>query len=596
MTTTTRIQASLSPKLIANADKYYTADLGQMVDEIVQNARRAGARTLRVTQRDGVVTIADDGRGLTAAQAPVLLQLGGSNNTAAIETAENAAGVGFFSLAHHAVTVRSHDWEMTVPKAAFVGQADATLVTGLAHQPGFTLTLKVEGESGIKPANLASALITSARYSGLRLVLEGFGPATKVCEPANFLTKPIEPDEACTVTDAHGLTIKLVRRKNRHGTGGVRVNFFGKVITLTDTTWTRSFVEEDVARIVTSSGGSTSITSDTYDVTVLVDVRDTSVLRLQLPERNAPIQDAGYELIGRTIERLYAELLSGLTSPNGIPADAAVRRHPAARIAPPQIRIKCGLTYRHLDQYRVLGISTPAGILTRDGTIIPLKGCVALSDHLVSAYVSTERAESAFAELTFVNLGSITEAYGRNAVATLDEVAIVAKIDGEEHRLVIEGDDPGAVYAAITAAEIATESRQIDDAALVLTIQGREHAGPIPAIVFAQWDSANEVGLFIVRGQTSPAIIDLMLTTLDWWGDETDFDRSRDTARDTYRKTVAELLGTSETLFRERLTAAIRDEAYEFAGTLPDALTLTVRISRENGRIVVQTEPLAQAA
>lgn len=590
--TTTEIRASLSDKLIRNADRYFTADLGQMIDEIVQNARRAGARTLRARLADGVLTLADDGRGLTAADAPVLLQLGGSSNTDAIETAENAAGVGFFSMAHADVTVRSHDWEMRVPRDAFTGRASASLTSGLPHQDGLTLTLTGLAD---KPgyANLAggSTLIGATRYSGLRLVLEGFGGTDGVHEPRSFLADETPEAAQSLVAEAHGLTIKLVRRTGGRAKSPVRINFFGKVIGVPTSDWTKGFIDETVGVMSTGRSYETVLRED-YTIDVLVDVHDTSVLRLQLPERNAPIYDAGYARVGETVQALYRDLLAGLPGPNGVPMEATVRKDLGLRLAPPQIVVHGGLEGRY-DDPSILGISTPEGILGPNGKLHPLETCVALpGSGFLPPLIRSERARSAFDSVTFVKFGDVHKAYGPDAIASVEGTAIVVKLDGEEHRLEIEDQDLGAVYDAIEAAEIPAADRLIDDAALILTVRGREIVAPIPAVVFAQWDDNDQAGVFIVRGQESHTVVSLMLASIGWWNEESDYQSGESEAAKSYRTWVANVLGTGEELLRERVAQAVRYEAYDFAGAIPEGegIAFTVRITRENGILVVAAD------
>jgi hypothetical protein len=58
---------------------------------------------------------------------------------------------------------------------------------------------------------------------------------------------------------------------------------------------------------------------------VLIDVHDTSHLKLKLPERDVLIQGEGLDLIWRTVEMLYCRMISNSAIVNGLPADHPLR-------------------------------------------------------------------------------------------------------------------------------------------------------------------------------------------------------------------------------------------------------------------------------
>jgi hypothetical protein len=176
--TTTSVEATLGRKLITRADQFFSHSQDCIIDEMVQNSRRAKAKTVRFILEDCDLIIADDGHGLTADNAHILLMAGGSNNDDATETAERAAGLGFFSLAKYDVVVRSHDWEMQVPKEAFTGGTTAALTRGFPHQDG--LTIRIRAFIGLKALlehegkRLGEIIERCIRYSGLTATLQGF--------------------------------------------------------------------------------------------------------------------------------------------------------------------------------------------------------------------------------------------------------------------------------------------------------------------------------------------------------------------------------------------------------------------------------------
>ena len=99
------IRAKVNKKLLAKADRLFTGTLGGRAAEILQNARRAGATRVEVTNADGWVTVKDNGKGVE--DFAKLLDLGGSDWDERTEQSEDPAGVGLFCLAPRELNIRS---------------------------------------------------------------------------------------------------------------------------------------------------------------------------------------------------------------------------------------------------------------------------------------------------------------------------------------------------------------------------------------------------------------------------------------------------------------------------------------------------------
>lgn len=99
------IQATVNPRLLTKANRLFTGTLQGRIIEILQNARRAGATTVEITNSDGWVTVRDNGNGIE--DFAKLLDLGNSGWEDALELSEDPAGVGLFCLAPREVTIRS---------------------------------------------------------------------------------------------------------------------------------------------------------------------------------------------------------------------------------------------------------------------------------------------------------------------------------------------------------------------------------------------------------------------------------------------------------------------------------------------------------
>ena len=114
------IQATVNPRLLAKANRLFTGTLQGRIIEILQNARRAGARKVEITNQDSHVTVKDDGNGID--DFSKLLDMGGSGWEAALEESEDPAGVGLFCLAPRTVTIRSNGRMVNIASDGWTGQ------------------------------------------------------------------------------------------------------------------------------------------------------------------------------------------------------------------------------------------------------------------------------------------------------------------------------------------------------------------------------------------------------------------------------------------------------------------------------------------
>jgi hypothetical protein len=167
------IQARVNARLLTKASRLFTGTLAGRIIEILQNARRAGAKHVVITQRKGLVTVRDDGRGIR--DFAKLLDLGGSDWEAKLEASEDPAGVGLFSLAPRKLTIRSRGHKVIIDGPGWTG----TPVEVLADPQGLPICppdiaagLGTELEFPDDPWD--STLVKSrAVFSGLDVTVDG---------------------------------------------------------------------------------------------------------------------------------------------------------------------------------------------------------------------------------------------------------------------------------------------------------------------------------------------------------------------------------------------------------------------------------------
>ena len=116
------IQAMVNPRLLSKASRLFTGMLEGRIIEVLQNARRASATNVVITNNDGLVTVRDNGKSID--DFARLLDLGGSGWKDALEQTEEPAGVGLFCLAPREVTIRSIGRMATITDGGWTGKEE----------------------------------------------------------------------------------------------------------------------------------------------------------------------------------------------------------------------------------------------------------------------------------------------------------------------------------------------------------------------------------------------------------------------------------------------------------------------------------------
>jgi len=132
------MQATVNPRLLHKANRLFTGTLAGRVTEILQNARRAGATNVDITNKNGFVHVHDNGKGIEDFSR--LLDMGGSGWNEQLSSSEDPAGIGLFCLAPREVAVRSNGKQVVIHEAGWTGQP-VHIVVGTdrsRHTDGFT--------------------------------------------------------------------------------------------------------------------------------------------------------------------------------------------------------------------------------------------------------------------------------------------------------------------------------------------------------------------------------------------------------------------------------------------------------------------------
>ncbi|HEX7856958.1 MAG TPA: ATP-binding protein [Sphingobium sp.] len=275
MTLPATIKPSVGPSIITRATRLFNGTLGDILTELLQNARRAEASIVEImlddTEDGATLTLADDGTGIDDPSA--LLTLGHSGWDAAVAAREDPAGMGLFSLAGRHARVQSFSrteqrgWEVDIPADGWEGK--------------FSL--------GIRPAPIAR---------GTRIIIDLPDDWTKAVEgavraaasyypvPVRFNGAPLKQGDflegAVRVEDWRGCRIGIFCKTASEPSNSPRINFHGLTV--------------PCPMPLVSEGNSFG------KWTARVDIIDAPQLQLVLPARKEMVENAALGDLRRAVE------------------------------------------------------------------------------------------------------------------------------------------------------------------------------------------------------------------------------------------------------------------------------------------------------
>lgn len=194
MTLPDTIRAVVDPQAITRVTRLFNGTLADVLNELLQNARRAGATRVDVEMHhDGEQTtliVRDDGRGIDDPTA--LLALGRSGWSAGIAASEDPAGMGVFSLAGRHVEVRSRahgtptGWRVVIRAHAWeCGTPLPVEPCGLPHGTDVRIALP-----DAWTRNVAGEVKAAALYYPLPVSIDG-----APCERRDFLDRAVAVEQ-----------------------------------------------------------------------------------------------------------------------------------------------------------------------------------------------------------------------------------------------------------------------------------------------------------------------------------------------------------------------------------------------------------------
>lgn len=171
------ISATVSPNALGKATRFFNATLADILNELLQNARRAGAGEVFAEETETGYVISDDGRGI--ADPAALLAFGASFWDETIARLEDAAGMGFWSLSRRGCAVSSRPegspagWHAEISPDVFAGEAAADLIEDPDIERGTTIFIPKSAHDDV---SLEYALARAGEFYPLPIILRSPDP------------------------------------------------------------------------------------------------------------------------------------------------------------------------------------------------------------------------------------------------------------------------------------------------------------------------------------------------------------------------------------------------------------------------------------
>ena len=213
-----QIRASIHQDAINRVSEFFNATTSDIMNELLQNCRRAGASRVDITLVENLITVADDGKGISNPEA--LLSFGLTEWDQQTTNTEHPAGMGLYALArreHISVCSRSDGadaWQVNLTPDHFVGKLPAP-IERVPNSPTTGTTVSFTGDR-----NDETSIRNSVRYFPLPVRING-NPA----EQSDFL------ENALHIEEWQGITIGVYLNSRPSITGrSAELNFHGVIV------------------------------------------------------------------------------------------------------------------------------------------------------------------------------------------------------------------------------------------------------------------------------------------------------------------------------------------------------------------------------
>ena len=319
------IRARIHESAVKRVTRIYAATAAEILAEILQNSRRAGATRVHIavtapaaTTGDTPLTvnISDDGGGI--ADPAVLLSFGENGWDDELVRREDAAGFGFASLARRNCAVSSRPrspnaqmspgWRVTLVPEHFLGEADAEICAD--EEAPFPHGTAISFQATESAATIRNAAENAARHYPLPVVFED---GTEKRTVAEELPRRAFLDGAIHAEQWRGLLFGVFRNR-RSGYRDPDLSFFGLTLTV------------GLPTVETVHGAAW---------TVLADIDDCPDLELVLPARKEVVENAFLKEMRAAARRAIYRAMAADPNPRPAFEDWTRARDAGIEMAPP---------------------------------------------------------------------------------------------------------------------------------------------------------------------------------------------------------------------------------------------------------------------
>ena len=279
MTNTFKI--GINPRILDKARNFFNSTTEDILNELLQNSRRAGATKVKVTKNTNTVVIEDDGIGIFS--NGVAINLGGSEWSNETQEREDPAGCGLFSLANLDSVIESHGKKVRLDAKAFSGAKEVE-VEDSDFSKGTRITFRNTDEERAFKYKLERACKfypVQVEYNGVELD-----------KPKDFL------EDAIYLEEWEGLRIGVVKLHQRW-CSEFKLNFYGLEINCSDP-------RRPHFRAL-----------DQDDLFVRVDIVDCPKLQLVLPSRKEVVSNDFLPLLFQQCKKVVFKYLKNYCDDGG---------------------------------------------------------------------------------------------------------------------------------------------------------------------------------------------------------------------------------------------------------------------------------------
>lgn len=542
------IATSVAPETIAKVGRLFNGSATDVLNELLQNARRAGAARVRLTTTgtpgDRLLTIADDGDGI--ADPAVIVTLGRSSWSADTLRREDPAGMGVFSLAGRDVIVRSwsqperRGWMAHIPAGAWQSSRPIAIEPDPIAR-GTAITVRIPDDWAAK---LRSDAERVALFYPLPVEFDG-----------DELPRQGWLDAAVRVEEWNGSRIGIFRDyPDRATAADPRLNFHGVTIPCS------------LPKLSEVGRGHTW--------TAKVDIIDMPEIQLVLPARKEAVQNAALEALrnairGALFRTIVAEPSHRLSFDNWTEAAGLGVDLPEA--APYLFGWVAPHADRHSNYETGIRITDAAMVVMPDiEPIVAQPAALALkASGLLGPLVGEEAAFAGYAKY--------------DALARTRSIDFSIEHDGQRFSIADNASPEGLPDGYVDAI---TMTVTLDQGGRTLEMTCNAEA----AFAGEPWpsDPIDEVAIFVRRGAgITPAELAHLFeaATFDPSDDcEADSpDTQRDRFQDAARARIVGLLEGSDAALETQVRAMLSDHAW----IVPDDRTVTVTLTRRGLTVAI---------